>query len=29
MRQAVLGQQILSFFYNTSILATVISIATG
>jgi uncharacterized membrane protein len=29
MRQAVLGQQILSFFYNTSILATVISMATG
>ena len=29
MRQAVLGQQILSFFYNTSILATVVSMATG
>jgi uncharacterized membrane protein len=29
MRQAVLGHQILSFFYNTSILATVVSIATG
>jgi len=29
IRQAVLGQQILSFFYNTSILATVISMATG
>jgi uncharacterized membrane protein len=29
MRQAVLGHQILSFFYNTSILATVISMATG
>jgi uncharacterized membrane protein len=29
MRQAVLGHQILSFFYNTAILATVISMATG
>jgi uncharacterized membrane protein len=29
MRQAVLGHQILSFFYNTSILATVITVATG
>ena len=29
MRRAVLGHQILSFFYNTSILATVISMATG
>jgi uncharacterized membrane protein len=29
MRQAVLGHEILSFFYNTSILATVVSIATG
>lgn len=29
MRQAVLGHQILSFFYNTSILATVITMATG
>lgn len=29
MRQAVLGHQILSFFYNTSILATAISMATG
>ncbi len=29
MRQAVLGHQILSFFYNTSILATVITIITG
>ena len=29
MRQAVLGHQILSFFYNTSILATVVSMATG
>jgi uncharacterized membrane protein len=29
MRQAVLGHQILSFFYNTSVLATVVSIATG
>ena len=29
VRQAVLGHQILSFFYNTSILATVISMATG
>ena len=29
MRQAVLGHQILSFFYNTLILATVVSIATG
>jgi uncharacterized membrane protein len=29
MRQAVLGHQILSFFYNTSILATVVTIATG
>ena len=29
MRQSVLGHQILSFFYNTSILATVISMATG
>jgi len=29
MRQAVLGHQILSFFYNTAILATVISTATG
>ena len=29
MRQAVLGHQILSFFYNTCILATVITMATG
>jgi uncharacterized membrane protein len=29
MRQAVLGHEILSFFYNTSILATVVSMATG
>jgi uncharacterized membrane protein len=29
MRHAVLGHQILAFFYNTSILATVITIATG
>jgi uncharacterized membrane protein len=29
MRRAVLGHQILSFFYNTSILATVITLATG
>jgi len=29
MRQAVLGHQILSFFYNTSILATVITMATS
>jgi uncharacterized membrane protein len=29
MRQAVLGHQLLSFFYNTAILATVISMATG
>jgi uncharacterized membrane protein len=29
MRQAVLGHQILSFFYNTLILATVVTIATG
>ena len=29
MRQAVLGHQILSFFYNTSILATVITIFTS
>ena len=29
MRQAVLGHQILPFFYNTSILATVVTIATG
>ena len=29
IRQAVLGHQILSFFYNTSILATVITIITG
>jgi hypothetical protein len=29
MRQAVLGHQILSFYYNTAILATVISTATG
>ncbi len=29
MRRAVLGHQILSFFYNTSILATVITIITG
>ena len=29
MHQAVLGHQIFSFFYNTSILATVISMATG
>ena len=29
MRQAVLGHQILSFFYNTSILATVIAVPTG
>jgi uncharacterized membrane protein len=29
MRQATLGHQILSFFYNTAILATVISMATG
>ena len=29
MRQAVLGHQILSFFYNTLILATVVSMATG
>jgi uncharacterized membrane protein len=29
IRQAVLGHQILSFFYNTSILALVITIITG
>jgi uncharacterized membrane protein len=29
MRQAVLGHQVLSFFYNTSILATVVTLATG
>ncbi len=29
IRRAVLGHQILSFFYNTSILATVITIITG
>jgi uncharacterized membrane protein len=29
IRQAVLGHQILSFFYNTSILATVITMVTG
>ena len=29
MRQAVLGHEILSFFYNTSILATVVTMATG
>ena len=29
IRQAVLGHQILSFFYNTSILATVITMITG
>jgi hypothetical protein len=29
MRQAVLGHQILSFFYNSCILATVITMATG
>jgi len=29
LRQAVLGHEILSFFYNTSILATVVSMATG
>jgi uncharacterized membrane protein len=29
MRQTVLGHQILSFFYNTLILATVVTIATG
>ncbi len=29
MRRAVLGHQILSFFYNTSILATVITMVTG
>jgi uncharacterized membrane protein len=29
MRQAVLGHQTLSFFYNTSILATVVTMATG
>jgi uncharacterized membrane protein len=29
MRQAVLGHQILSFFYNTLILATVVTMATG
>jgi uncharacterized membrane protein len=29
MRQATLGHQILSFFYNTCILATVITMATG
>jgi uncharacterized membrane protein len=29
IRQAVLGHQILSFFYNTSILATVVTMATG
>jgi uncharacterized membrane protein len=29
MRQAVLGHQVLSFLYNTSILATVVTIATG
>jgi uncharacterized membrane protein len=29
MRQAVLGHQVLSFFYNTSILATVVTMATG
>ena len=29
MRQAVLGHQILSFFYNTLVLATVVTMATG
>ena len=29
MRQAVLGHQVLSFFYNTLILATVVTMATG
>ena len=29
MRHAVLGHQVLSFFYNTSILATVVTLATG
>jgi uncharacterized membrane protein len=29
VRQAVLGHQILSFFYNTLILATVVTMATG
>jgi uncharacterized membrane protein len=29
IRQAVLGHQILSFFYNTSILALVINLVTG
>jgi uncharacterized membrane protein len=29
MRQAVLGHQIPSFFYNTLILATVVTVATG
>ncbi|HWS79522.1 MAG TPA: DUF1345 domain-containing protein [Rubrobacter sp.] len=29
IRQAVLGHQILSFLYNTSILATVVTITTG
>jgi uncharacterized membrane protein len=29
IRQAVLGHQVLSFLYNTSILATVVTIATG
>jgi hypothetical protein len=29
IRQAVLGHQILAFFYNTSILATVVTMVTG
>jgi uncharacterized membrane protein len=29
MRQAVLGHEVVSFFYNTSILATVIAVPTG
>jgi len=29
IRRAVLGHQILSFFYNTSVLATVITMITG
>jgi hypothetical protein len=29
MRQAVLGHQVLSFFYNTLVLATVVTMATG
>jgi uncharacterized membrane protein len=29
MRQAVLGHHVLSFFYNTSILAKVVTMATG